>query len=209
MKKINLFIVLFLLSGILAAVAQPVDSGRDIRRFGLTYSSFGSSDVYRFEELTGAASYRGDKFFTLGIAYIKPMRNWLDLESGIEFSRHHIKIHPNLPPDMDDTPRPASFSLINVPIVLRVNFLKHFFLMGGALVDIHASLESPIDTQNGLGGILGLGLKYDFGFGGSVFINPYAKFHSLLHFSGHNYPQRVYESGLRIGLTYTLNSLKK
>jgi hypothetical protein len=105
---------------------------------------------------------------------------------------------------MDDTPRAGSFSLINIPLTLRVNFLKFFFVNGGAFLGLHASLESPIEPQNGLGAMLGLGMKYDFDFGGSIFINPYGKIHTLVHFSLNDYPQRVLESGFRIGIAYSL-----
>ncbi|MDO8898276.1 MAG: hypothetical protein Q7V19_11540 [Bacteroidales bacterium] len=177
-------------------------------KIGLTYSSFGENDVFRFNELDGAASYNSDYFRTFGISYVHPLNKWLEVESGIEYSRHHIIIQPNLPPIICAFPRKESFSLINIPVTLRAGFLKYFFVNGGLFLDVDASVNSPIANQTGIGVLLGLGVKYDFDFGISVFVNPYSKLHSLLAFQTEKHHQRILENGFRIGLSYDLRKLK-
>ena len=98
----------------------------------------------------------------------------------------------------------ASISLINIPVTLRVNFLKYCFINGGLLFEMDASTSSPIDGQTGIGSVMGLGIKYDFDSGLSVFANPYQKMHALIPFSSQRYPQRLMESGFRFGLMFTL-----
>jgi hypothetical protein len=177
-------------------------------KIGFTFSSFGENDVFRFNELDGAASYNSDYFRTFGLSYVSALNTWLEIESGIEYSRHHIIIQPNLPPNIDAFPRKASFSLINIPVTLRANFLKYFFVNGGLFFDVDASINSPIANQTGIGVLLGLAVKYDFDAGVSVFVNPYSKLHSLIPFQTENHHQRVLESGIRIGFSYDLRKLK-
>ena len=184
------------------ANAQAKEYNKDSRKIGITFSSFGENDVIRFTSLDGAASYNSDNFYTLGVNYIHPLNTWLEIETGLEYSNHTILIQPNLSPDMDNSPYNADFSLLNIPLSLRANFLKYFFINGGPILDFDISNSSPVDSQTGIGGLLGIAAQYDFDFGLEVFINPYLKAHSLIPFSSENYPQRLMETGVRIGLTY-------
>lgn len=208
MKKTILTLLSFFLIYTNFLVAQENGSIIKNGKIGITFSSFGVNDVFMFEQLDGAASYTSDRFYTLGINYVYPINKWLQAESGIEYSKHHIIIKPNLPPDMDNTSRKGNFSMINIPVTLRANFLKYFFFNGGLIVDIDGSLNSPIDNQTGIGTLLGLSLKYDFESGISVFINPYTKIHSLIPFQSAQYHQRIWENGIRIGITYDLRKMK-
>ena len=205
MKKPSLIILLFTCFTISVTVAQVAEGKANTSSLGLTFSSFGSNDVIYFQQMDGAASYNGDHFYTLGFAYLYRFSKHSELETGIEYSSHKIIINPNVPPDADDTPYGSGFSLINIPVSLRFTFAKYFFLHGGLLLDIDPTLSSPIDNQTGLGAGLGLGGKYGFPCGISVFINPYLKAHSLIPFTPDDNHQHVMESGFRFGMTYTLN----
>jgi hypothetical protein len=176
-------------------------------KIGITFSSFGENYVFRFEELTGAASYDSDYFNTLGINYVYTLNKWLEAETGIEYSRHNIIINPNLPPYSNNSSQKARFSLINIPVTLRANFLKYFFVNGGLIVDLDTSINSPIDNQTGIGTLLGVSIKYDFDIGISAFVNPYTKIHSLIPFGDREYHQRIWENGVRIGLAYDLGKI--
>lgn len=185
-------------------IAQENGTKLGANKIGITFSSFGENDVFRFDELDGAASYNSDYFFTIGINYLHPLTKWLEFETGIEYSKHNIIIKPNLPPDMDNSSRKAGFSMINVPATLRANFLKYFFVNGGLILDIDASTNSPIDNQTGIGALIGVSVKYDFKSGVSAFVNPYTKIHSLIPFLDRKYHQRIWENGIRVGITYDL-----
>lgn len=204
MKTRNLIIIFSLFLATISSYAQKSEVQAQKGQIGITFSSFGNNDVIRFQDLDGAASYNGDNFYTVGINYIHKLNNTLDFETGLEYSNHKIIIKPNLPPDLDNSPYGAKFSLINIPITLRVNFLKYIFINGGLNLDFDVSKSSPIDTQNGIGGILGLGFKYDFNCGASAFVNPYLKAHSLIPFSSENNHQRLMEDGFRFGVMYKL-----
>ena len=169
-------------------------------KIGLTVTPYGDNEILR-KSLDGAASYSGDGFYAVGIICQIPLTSRLDLETGIEYGKHTI-ITPNLQPGMNDTPYKSNLKLTSIPIILKMNFLKHFFINGGALLDIGSSSSGSIHSQNGIGAILGIGAKYDFKFGGTLFLNPYLKCHSLVPFSSKKYHQRLLEAGIRFGITY-------
>lgn len=203
-RKIFTILSIILISYSLSA--QDSDKQKTIGKIGFSYSSFGENDVIRNKNLIGAASYNSDKFFTIGINYVKPINTWLELESGVEYSEHTILIRPA--PGLNMIDYKSDFSLITIPITLRANFFRFFFINGGLFLDLDASEYSPIDSQTGIGSLIGIAAKYDFNFWGSIFINPYLKFHDLVPFLPEDNKQKIYESGIRIGLTYNLNRVK-
>jgi hypothetical protein len=184
--------------------AQSDLSDKPSRRIGISYSSFGESSLIRFQSLVGAPGYHHDQFVTLGINYFHPMLDWLDLETGVEFSQHTIYVHPNLPPMIDVAARKATLSLLSIPATLRASLFRYFFFNGGVFLNIDSSGSSPIDSQSGLGGMVGAGIQYEFNFGLGLFVNPYFKAHALLPFSHGQNHQRLMESGLRMGITFRL-----
>lgn len=206
--KNKLVIILSILMSYVAITQAQNEHNKRQGHVGISYASFGQNDVYRSEELIGSASYNSDHFFTIGLNYIHPITAWLETETGIEYSKHSIIIRPNLPPDMDNSPFDAQFSLINIPFMLRVNFFKYFFINGGALLDIDTSPNSPIDEQTGLGFMYGAAIKYDFKKGVSIYVNSYTKMHSIIPFSGNDHHQKIWENGVRIGISYDLAHLK-
>lgn len=174
------------------------------QRIGITFSSFGENDTYYSDGLIGAESYDSKIFYTLGINYIHPINNWLDIEAGVEYAKHTVTLYPNLPPNMDRPPFDKNFSLINIPITARANFLNYFFANGGLLLGFDTDTSSPI--ASGLGAILGIGAQYEFNNGIGLFVNPYTKSHALLSFSSENYPLRMLEWGVRVGVTYSFRT---
>ncbi|MEL6538629.1 MAG: hypothetical protein AAFQ98_24635, partial [Bacteroidota bacterium] len=189
-----------------ASYAQTPEVNQGEHRLGITYSSFGDNDVIRFQSLAGAASYNEDSFFSVGLNYLYAIQPGLYLETGLEYSAHSMTIFPNVPPGSEIEPYPTSLSLIGVPLTVRAVFWKYLFLNGGLLLDFQTASDNELDSQTGIGGLLGLGLNYDFKFGGSVFVNPYLKAHALVPFTNERYPQRLMETGIRMGITYAWNS---
>ncbi len=200
MKKISLLILS--LTFALLSVAQKSEDQLPKRKAGVTFSSFGSADG--LQSAKGGASFSGKYFYSIGLNYMYSLHKWLDFETGMEYSHYTISIHPNLPPDMDRTPYDEQFSLMSIPVSLRINFLKYCFVNGGFELDFDPAFSSPIDSQDGIGSLLGVGLKYDSKLGVSAFVNPYFKIHSLISLSGIENHQRLFESGYRFGIMYKL-----
>lgn len=200
MKKI--FLLIFCSVITFYSYAQKSESRKG--KIGITFSTFGENDVIRSEPLMGEASYNSDQFYTFGIFYTYKLNNTFDFETGIEYAKHKIIIDPFDPPYDEAPSRGAQFFLVNIPITVRINFLRYCFVNGGLNLDFDPTVSSPIDSQNGIGALLGLGLKYDSKYGISALVNPYIKAHSLISFSPVENRQRVLESGFRFGIMYKL-----
>jgi hypothetical protein len=176
-------------------------------KIGITASSLGVNDI--FGDL-GDANYsvEGKNFFTLGATYIRGFNKWLNIETGLEYSRHNISVARNDFPGTTVFMRTSEtqLHLFNVPATLRANFLKYFFVNGGILIDIDISNDMYLENQTGIGGIVGVGVNYDFDFGLSLFLNPYIKAHSWIDVGTR---QKILEKGFRLGITYDLRKIIK
>lgn len=202
-KKIQ--ILLFALCFVVEIYGQENEVTFNRGMLGLTISGFGANGVVSKEELIGAASYSGDKFYRFGVNYIyRPKCDCMGFETGIEYAWHRIIVNPNSPPNADNIPYGKELSIVSIPILFRAGFLKYFFFQGGVSIDFDASISSPLNTQSGIGGSLGFGLEYDFKFGVSMMADMYTKSHSLLSFAPTDNRQRLIESGVRFGILYRL-----
>lgn len=215
MEKIVFFITLSIIISF-SSFAQSNHGQTMESRIGVTYSTFGEHSIVRFRETEEDAGYsiqgnsnsRGDQFYVAGINYLYPLSNVIEFETGIEYANHNFFIS-STDPLIDADGIKTSISVINIPLSLRVNFARYFFINGGLNVDINTTKSEYIDSQTGIGGIIGFGLKYDSQSGISVFVNPYFKAYSLIPFTEVENHQRLMESGLRFGLMYKLNLNKK
>jgi len=178
------------------------------RSIGFAFSAIGANYVINSAgtALEGEADYEVKHFITLGVSYIHPVRSWIGIESGVEYSNYTITIKPMAIPgtDLNFSKYNKELSLISVPVSARINFLKYFFANGGVLLDLETANSTPIESQTGLGLLFGIGAKYNFNNGFGVFVNGYNKHHALIPFSAKmdDYRWRLLEFGLRAGVTY-------
>ncbi|MBV5281153.1 MAG: outer membrane beta-barrel protein [Paludibacter sp.] len=174
-------------------------------QLGITFSALSDNDVARFRSVIDDSSTDAGKSFTYGISYLKPLNKWLELETGLEYLSCPIETKSIVGTvnGVTTLTRSATLSMLTAPVTVRANFLKYFFVNAGVLLDIDVSSNSIINSQTGLGSLLGLGVKYDFKNGISVFVNPYAKIHSFpLSFDRDQ--QHFMESAVRFGIAYKL-----
>lgn len=186
---------------VLTLVCFGQDDVTNRHNLGLTYTLAGDNDMIKFQSLVGASSFTIDKSLSFGIVYYyQTSRKWV-WETGLEYSKHDIYIQPAFNPDIDNTPRKTSLGLVTIPITLRYNIGKYFFLNGGTMLDVEIKYPESIDDQTGFGASFGIGVKYDFKFGTSVFINPNIRAHALIPFAKERYHDHLMESGIRFGVT--------
>lgn len=207
MKITILFFTLFLLT-ISASYAQDASNQHHKNGIGLTFSTFGNNDfgqIFPGKDIDyGGSSYDDNGFFAIGLSYLHPVYKHLSMETGIEYENQTITSTSNLAPNVPQVVRQHQLSLISVPVLARLTFLKYFFLQGGPFLDMDLSGSNSLDSQTGLGINLGLGLNYDFKCGWSVFVNPYLKFHSIVPFNTNNYVDHLHEAAFRFGVAYQL-----
>ena len=198
----NLSILLLLVQIVIPFYTMAQVETKPLKKdqLGLTYSALGKNDVMSFEKLNGGPGYLGDYFNTFGLTFIHPLNSTFDLETGVEYSRQVITISPGVMPDSNILPYHKDFALVTIPIMMKVDFLKYLFLNGGIFLDMDASASMPIKSQTGFGAALGTGINYHFRNRISLFINPYIRMHSLVHFSPEKNQQHIVEQGFRFGI---------
>ena len=202
MKK---FLVTFCFS--LFAISLTAQENQKTKKYTSTIGAavylFGDNDVITPQGLVGGPSYTGKGFYAFGVNYILGFNNWLEIETGLEYSVYKFNSSNN------STGQPQEykfdFALINIPVTARIKFLKYFFANGGFMFDLDASTSSHVDSKNGIGALLGIAAKYDFNSKFSIFINPCARVHSLLSFSDDNHHDMIMDAAFRLGITYKLN----
>ncbi|HCY01318.1 MAG TPA: hypothetical protein DG754_14365 [Bacteroidales bacterium] len=163
----------------------------------------GKSDLIQFTDLDGAGSSTGQEFYSFSLSYIKPINSWIDLQTGLDLGYHKFKftgtiVDPNIPLES----KIEDAYLVSIPLAIRVNFLKYFYISTGVLLDLDFNQAQHTDNQTGIGAMAGLGAQYRFKQGIGVFVNPILSFHSLVPFSVANYHERIFESGIRLGISY-------
>lgn len=162
---------------------------------GLTFSSFGDLGFMHSTDLVGAPSYEIGQFYTLGFVLLLPVNEWLDFEGSVEYKRFNVVITPA--PGLGFPSRTDKISMVDVPLLLRANFFKYAFVNGGLVISNSNSVSAI--NSSGIGGKLGIGLKYQFqriGF----FVNPYTSVNPIIGFSSDS-QDRMLEFGIRLGLT--------
>ncbi|HHU26494.1 MAG TPA: PorT family protein [Bacteroidales bacterium] len=172
---------------------------------GITYSGLGENDAFHFEPICGAGMYEGKGYYSLGIAYLYPLTKQLDLETGISYGQYKYRFsNASLGPDAP-TPYKVTNGVFDIPVTVRWTFLNYFFLNGGISLGIDTGKENHLDSQTGIGAMLGLGVKYDFKkVPVGLFANPYLKIHSLIPLPMEKYHLRTSESGFRFGIVYNM-----
>ncbi len=174
-------------------------------QLGITFSALSDNGVVRFRSVEDDSSTDAGKSFTYGLSYLKPLNKWLELETGLEYLSCPIETKSIVGTinGVTTLTRSATLSMLSTPVTVRANFLKYFFVNAGLILDVDVSSNSIINSQSGLGSLVGLGLKYDFKNGISVFVNPYSKIH-LFPLSFERNQQHFMESAVRFGIAYKL-----
>lgn len=169
---------------------------------GVTYSNFGNAIVYNNEDLVGTGSISVDHFLGFGIVGIYKAKKWLEFETGAVFTKYHLTTRSAPTPEVYTSK--GHSSIFSFPIVARVNFLKYFFVDGGMMIEYDCKLNPDIYDQTGVAATVGIGMKYEFESGLSVFLNPYMTEHAIVSFLGYESRNRIYESAIRFGITYSI-----
>ena len=98
------------------------------------------------------------------------------------------------------TPKKHDIQLIYIPIFLRVDLSKHFFLNGGPIADLDITKNKYITNQSGMGVGLGIGSEFSINEKLLVQINPYINLHGLIQTVSETYPERLLDPGIKLSL---------
>ncbi|MFV0471378.1 MAG: hypothetical protein ACK5L7_05020 [Paludibacteraceae bacterium] len=190
MKKIIVFIVI--VSFFVNGFAQSYG------RVGGSYSIVSVNRMMRLGE-TYPSDYgiRGTGTMSLGLEYQYPLNSWLGVETGLNFSYHNFTKTVSNTTTGELLRTKNDVNLINVPVGFNINFLQYGFIQSGVLLDL---LYQP-----GFGSYMGCGVHFQSEYGLGVFVNPYIKAHSLLPFNFDFNTDRIIDTGIKIGVTYSVD----
>jgi hypothetical protein len=177
---------------------QSSDASSSIDIYAPLFVNFQVNNIRKTE---GSPSYQSKNSYAFGINYMYSTCTCSAYEVGIEFSNYTVTVVPAPTGQLQESHN-EKISLISVPLELRLNFLKYFFVDGGFMIDIDVSKSGSISNQSGFGASAGLGIKYNFKSGIGFYINPYYKMNSWVSFAPSHNAQRISESALKFGLTY-------
>jgi hypothetical protein len=150
------------------------------------------------QKLAGAPSYEMSTGFSVGLQYNKKLTNTLQLMTGINWYDNSVAVTPNFYPGRNMTPKDYSVQLIYIPLLLKVDLSKYFFVNGGLLGDIDITNSEYITSQSGLGASFGIGTEFSITDNFSIQLNPYLNFHGLLLADKQNYPERIFDPGIKL-----------
>jgi Outer membrane protein beta-barrel domain len=190
MQKLFLLVVLF------SSISMLTEAQRN--SFGLTLGT-GKGFIAQ-QALEGAPGLELNQSFSIGIQYNRIFNDRYTFETGLTGYKNQISVTPAFYPGADMTPVNYEIQLVYVPLFLKVNFSKYFFMHGGFLADIDLSDNSYISSQTGLGAGLGVGIEFSISKKIMMQVNPYMNLHGMILTNKENYPERIVDSGIKIGI---------
>lgn len=190
---------LLLLLLCLIGICQPAFSQNESSGEWALSVMKGTSTVYRMETLEGAGSYDGEGAIGAGLHYLKPLNNWLALETGVFYAKNRVSYTSAMRPDRGRSFASGNLHVLSAPLLVRVHFLRNFFVNAGPVVDFQLG-EALIDNQTGIGAMAGVGFKYHVSTKTSLFVNPYVQQHAFIPFQREDYHLRLLTAGVRLGV---------
>lgn len=194
----RLILTLILITSFLGSI-RGQETDKNFGSIGLNYSSFGNNDLINIKDVWYRTRYNGVNYHAIGINYKYSLNTWLHIATGIEYANHKIEIIPEFEKAYN-----VDLNIFSVPANINIDFGKYFYLKGGVFLNIAGNNFERIDKQNGIGGVVGLGVKYNFDFGISISVNPFYRVNTLIPFSSEDFYQRMKVNGLRFGIMYKL-----
>lgn len=148
-------------------------------------------------------NYKGKSVNTIGLNYFGGITNHLFIETGLIWLQHQsTKTTYNIPTTatmpMTKTLTDVSFHMVTIPLKLRVEFAKYFFVSGGIMRDFPVnSITKNTLHPNAFGIGIGGGLQYLHHNKFGVFIYPQANIHEF-------FDRGIMEANISFGLAYRI-----
>lgn len=183
--------------------AQDQEKEASKSSIGISSTFLGKANIVYYRQVDGGAGYTGDQYYTFSLNYLYTINRTFQIETGITYATYHFVVTPNYGPPDEMIPYSTNYYQFSVPITIRINFERFFFVNGGFSFDYKVKNQTTYIDQSGIGAILGLGFNYPFKSGLGLFANPYFEIHRLIDFQEGNNAGKLTEAGIRIGATYT------
>ncbi len=185
----NILLLLFLIGSFTKSFGQT-------NKFGISVAVNNGGIITT--ALDGGANVDLKTGIAIGLQYERKFSKNLHFQTAINWYKNTIEVTPSFYPGNDMSTKKYDIALVDVPLFLRVDLSKHFFINGGLLTDIDISKEKYLSNQSGIGAGIGIGTEFLQSSKVSIRLNPYLNFHSLLLFQKDNYPERIVDAGIQL-----------
>lgn len=174
------------------------------KSISLSYG-FGNGQLVRSQALTGAAGNNGKTINTIALNMNRQISKTLFVDAGLSYLNHKYALTSVFYPGIPTVISTYSLDVLSIPIKLRYEFGKYFFLNGGLMADLDISKNVGQSKYSGIGIGSGVGFQYFLKNNLGVFVNPQLNYHSLISFSNDRYPQKLLDANVNLGLSYRFN----
>lgn len=177
------------------------------KTFGITYG-IGNGDItdYSTKKMEGnMRSDEGKSTQIFGLNYFDEVGRNLFIETGLSILKHDYTFTTwtRSLSGFATTSSEHSLKSLSIPLKLRFEFGKYFFLNGGLITDIGLTkTQEDLNDISGMGLGLGLGIQYYHNNKIGVFLNPQINAHGLLGFGN---TTGIFERNITFGLAYRIN----
>lgn len=189
-KKVGFLIVFLFVLFIQSSNAQ-------VGKVGISFSGFKNAKMLLSGEVKNDfETISSGNYNSWSLDYWYPLNKQFTAETGLSFSSMNFeKTYSYKENEL------SNVFLLNIPVGIRYNFLKYGFANTGAMLDL--------THHFGLGYYFGIGARFESEMGIGFFINPFVKVHSVLPFDFKMNSDRIMETGIKIGITYSFkNNIK-
>ncbi len=138
--------------------------------------------------------YRVKAGFRMGIDLSYAILKHIHINSGFEYYNTKMEAYSIMPGFTGTIP--GSQQILTIPLCLKVDILKYFFITGGYLFDKELQNENA-PTINGRGLLLGFGFQYTIKNHLTIMLQPCLQMHGILG-SENNF----YDPGVKLGIGY-------
>lgn len=164
------------------------------------YTGFVGGGFMTPKGVLGAGSSHPFKTNEVGIRYNKKIGKIFRLETGINYFASEVIIRSAPMPKVSTFK--DNLQLTTIPLSLITEFWKYFYINSSVLVDFQTSKTQYLDSQSGIGLVLGLGAKYTYK-DLTFYLNPAVRRHRLIGFSSENHPKFLISSTIQLGIGYS------
>lgn len=152
------------------------------------------------EVLDGAGSTEMGAGFSVGLNYYRKLSVKTFFETGVIWYKNEVKFNGADNPSVPQEAKFQNLYMLYVPVFLQLHVSKSFFLHGGLIGDFDLSKNKYLNDQSGLGTGIGFGINFPLSQKIKMQINPFINIHGLLMMEKPSYPQRLLETGIRLGI---------
>lgn len=186
-----------LILAVIALIVTLQAQAQDIKKnsFGIV-AGFGGGGVLE-RAADGGGSMTLKTGISLGFNYYRSISPKAYFETGLIFNANRLNFSPPFNPNFNYEDQTENLRLVYIPLFIRLDVSKAFFLQGGFLADIDFTSSEYLNSLSGVGVGIGLGFYIPLSEKMKFQINPFSNLHGL---SSSN--ERLLETGIRLGIRF-------